>query len=61
MPTDIQQTLKDLLYNMQAFLYWRDVYINSGEWQANKNMNSYIKRVSELLPPMMDYIKHNDL
>lgn len=61
MPTNIQTTLKDLLYNLQSFLHWHDEYLSSGEWQANKNQNSHLDRVSELLPPVMDYIKHNDL
>lgn len=61
MPTDIQTSLKDLLYNLQAFLHWREEFLNTGEWQANKNQNSHLNRVSELLPSIMDYIKHNDL
>lgn len=60
MNESISQQLKDFVYNVNAFLHWRDEFIASGDWTDNKNMSNHLCRVRELLPVILDWLREHD-
>ena len=57
----METLLKDLLYNMQAYIHWHDEYRCEGEWTCIKNMNNHLERVSELLPQVLSWVNNDEL
>ena len=51
---------KDLIYNLQAYLYWKDVYKSEEEWVMHKNVVNFEERLRQLLPKALEMIKDDD-
>ena len=54
------QILKDFAFNVQAMLHWRDEFIETGEWSANKNLTDHVCRIRELLPQVLEILRDQD-
>ena len=54
------QLIKDFVYNVNSLLYWRDQFIEKGEWTANKNMTNHLCRIRELLPQALELVRNED-
>lgn len=48
---------KDIIYNLQAYFYWLDVYRAEEEWTMLKNVTNFENRLRELLPHGLDMLK----
>lgn len=52
--------VKDIVYNLQAYLYWLDEFRAEQEWTASKNADTFLLRLRELLPKGLDMLKTDD-
>ena len=52
--------MKDIIYNLQAYLYWRDVYNAEEEWSMLKNVVDFEQRLRDLLPKALAMLKTDD-
>lgn len=55
------QPLKDMVYGVQAYLHWSEVYQNTQEWEALRNKTNFECRLRELLPQCLAIIKQEPL
>lgn len=51
---------KDIIYNLQAYLYWYDEFCAEHEWTASKNADTFMERLRELLPKSLEMLKTDD-
>ena len=52
--------VKDIIYNLQAYLHWYDAFKAEEEWTYNKNANNHLERLRELLPQGLEALKTDD-
>ena len=57
--TTMEQPLKDLVYNCQAYLHWYDEYKADELWDAQKKCNDFLQRIRKLVPQCLNLIKHD--
>ena len=60
MNEQIQQQLKDLVFNTQSYLHWYDEYNTEGYWECIKKMNNHLERIRELLPVVTVWLREHD-
>lgn len=60
MPTNLTESIKDLLYNLERYIYWCDLYQSDFEYTALAQERKHYQRLSVLLPPILNAIKDND-
>lgn len=53
------QPLKDIVYAVQSYLYWSQLYAEDGLWESMKNAKDFKERMSSLLPQCLDLIKQD--
>ena len=51
------QLVKDLIYNLQSYLYWVDAYAAEQQWNDMKQVNTFEHRLRELLPKALEWVK----
>ena len=54
------QLVKDLIYNLQSYLYWYDLYTTEQQWTDLKTMSTFEQRLRELLPRALEWVKQED-
>lgn len=52
--------VKDIIYNLQAYLHWVDEYQAEHEWTASKNADTFMERLRDLLPEALSMLKTDD-
>lgn len=52
--------VKDIVYNLQAYLHWFDEFNSENEWTASKNADTFLQRLRELLPQALEMLKTED-
>lgn len=57
MNTEEQTLFKDIIYNLQAYIYWDEEYKAEGYWDAQQKANKFFFRLKELLPEALNYFK----
>ena len=60
MPDTSSQIIKDLVFCLQSYLYWFDVYESEGEWSALQKETEFRQRLEVLLPKALTIFKHDD-
>lgn len=57
MNTDEQTTIKDLVYNLQSYIFWSEEFKSEGYWDAQNKATDFYNRLKELLPQALNYFK----
>lgn len=52
--------IKDLVYNLERYIYWSDEYESEHEWTALDQEHKHLQRLRQLLPPILQALKDND-
>lgn len=60
MQTTIEQLIKDIVFNLQAYIYWFDEFKTEGLWEAQMKANNFMQRLEELLPQALEYFRNNE-
>lgn len=57
MPIEIQTVLKDIVFNLQAYIHWYDEFASEGYWTAQNNATKFYNRLAELVPEAVEYFR----
>lgn len=60
MAPETQQLFKDIIFNLQAFLYWREQYQLDNQWSNQKNATEHLNRLKELNPQAVEWLRDHD-
>ena len=53
------QLVKDLIYNLQSYLYYYDCYAAEQEWTYLRDVNRFEQRLRDLLPRALEWVKQD--
>lgn len=54
------QIIKDLVFNLQSYMYWNDEYKTEMEYSALSNSTKFYARLQELLPDALKIVRGQD-
>lgn len=54
------QIIKDLVFNLQSYIFWNDEYKSEMEYSALSNCTKFYARLQELLPEAMKLVRNED-
>lgn len=57
MATITNPVIKDVVYCLQAYIFWHDEYLTEHEWTAGKNADKFLHRLHELLPDALELVR----
>lgn len=60
MTPELTTQIKDLVYNLERYLYWSDEYESEHEWTALDYEHKHLQRIRQLLPPILQAIRGTD-
>lgn len=60
MTPELTTQIKDLVYNLERYLYWYDEYESEHEYTALSMERKFMDRLQQLLPPILQALKEND-
>lgn len=56
----IKQLFKDIIFNLQSFLHWSELYHSEGEWTYLKKETDFYNRLLELNPKAVKWLRDHD-
>lgn len=56
----IKQLFKDIIFNLQSYLYWSELYHTEGEWTYLKKETDFYNRLLELNPQAVEWLRDHD-
>ena len=57
----MQQVFKDIVFNLQSYIYWFEQYHSEGEWTYLKNQTNHYNRLVELVPQAVEWLREHDI
>lgn len=60
METNIEQILKDIVFNLQAYIHWFNEFKTEGMWEAQMKANEFLQRLEELVPLALQYFRNEE-
>ena len=60
MDPSMQQIFKDIIFNLQSYIYWKELFSSEGEWTYLKNLTNHYNRLVELNPEAVEWLHDHD-
>ena len=56
----IKQLFKDIIFSLQSYLYWSELYHTVGVWTYLKKETDFYNRLLELNPQAVEWLREHD-